>query len=113
MMVTELRLFVLLEDFEHKVFDLTERSAQQRQRIEQLERENIEHQNTIRDLQHQVKQQQKKGVDSPPSFTKSKDFGKLVSSNLPDAVAREEVKQKLDAYIRDLDRCIIHLSALS
>jgi hypothetical protein len=52
-------------------------------------------------------------VDSPPAFTKSKDFGKLVSSNLPDAVAREEVKQKLDEYIRDLDRCITHLSTLS
>ena len=105
-MITESRLFVLLEDFEHKVFDLTERMAQQRQRIEQLERDNEEQQN-------QLKQQQKKAVDSPPAFTKSKDFGKLVSSNLPDAVAREEVKQQLDEYIRDLDRCIAHLSTLS
>ncbi|MEZ0486912.1 hypothetical protein [Fibrella aquatica] len=112
-MVSESRLFVLLEDFEHKVFDLTERLAQQRQRIEQLERENADHQKTIREHQEQLKRHQKKGVDSPPAFTKSKDFGKLVSSNLPDAVAREEVKQKLDEYIRDLDRCITHLSTLS
>ncbi|ARK11416.1 hypothetical protein [Fibrivirga algicola] len=112
-MVSESRLFVLLEDFEHRVFDLTERVAQQRQRIEQLERENTDHQNTIRDLQNQVKQQQKKAVDAPPAFTKSKDLSKLVSSNLPDAVAREEVKQKLDEYIQDLDRCIAHLSTLS
>jgi predicted nucleic acid-binding Zn-ribbon protein len=112
-MVSESRLFVLLEDFEHKIFDLTERIAQQRQRTEQLERENEDLQNTIREQQNQLKQQQKKAVDTPPSFTKSKDFGKLVSSNLPDAVAREEVKQKLDEYIRDLDRCIAHLSTLS
>lgn len=112
-MVSESRLFVLLEDFGHKVFDLTELSAQQRQRIDQLERENTDAQNTIKDLQQQVKQQQKKGADAPSTFTKSKDFGKLVSSNLPDAVAREEVKQKLDAYIQDLDRCIAHLSTLS
>jgi uncharacterized coiled-coil protein SlyX len=112
-MVSESRLFVLLEDFEHKVFDLTERLAQQKQRIEQLERENADQQNTIREQQNQLKQQQKKAADSQPSFTKSKDFGKLVSSNLPDAVAREEVKQKLDEYIQDLDRCIAHLSTLS
>ena len=104
---------MLLEDFEHKIIDLTERMAQQRQRTEQLERENEDLQNTIREQQNQLKQQQKKAVDTSPSFTKSKDFGKLVSSNLPDAVAREEVKQKLDEYIRDLDRCIAHLSTLS
>ncbi len=103
----------MLEDFEHKVFDLTERLAQQKQRIEQLERDNADHLETIRKQQNQSKQQLKKEVESPPAFTKSKDLSKLVSSNLPDAVAREEVKQKLDEYIRDIDRCIAHLSTLS
>jgi uncharacterized coiled-coil protein SlyX len=112
-MVSESRLFVLLEDFEHKVFDLTERMAQQKQRIQELETENKSLQNTIQEQQKQLKQQTKKGADVPPPFTKSKDFSKLVSSNLPDAVAREEVKHKLDEYIRDLDRCIAHLSNLS
>ncbi|RYF73888.1 MAG: hypothetical protein EOO39_09595 [Cytophagaceae bacterium] len=112
-MVSESRLFVLLEDFEHKVFDLTERVAQQKQRIEQLEREITDQQKTIRENQDLSKRQQKKVVETPPAFTKSKDLSKLVSSNLPDAVAREEVKQKLDEYIRDIDRCIAHLSTLS
>jgi predicted nucleic acid-binding Zn-ribbon protein len=112
-MVSESRLFVLLEDFEHKVFDLTERLVQQKERIRELETENQSLQKTIQDQQKQLRQQPKKGADAPPSFTKSKDFSKLVSSNLPDAVAREEVKHKLDEYIRDLDRCIAHLSTLS
>ena len=103
----------MLEDFEHRIFDLTERVAQQRQRIEQLEGENKTHQETIRKQNGQLRQQPKKVLDSPVPLTKSKDFSKLVSSNLPDAVAREEVKQKLDEYIRDLDRCITHLSTLS
>lgn len=112
-MASESRIFVLLEDFEHKIFELTERVAQQRQRILDLENENAQLQKDIRNQQQQLKQQPKKAADVPLPFTKSKDFVNLVSSNLPDAVAREEVKQKLDEYIRDLDRCIAHLSTLS
>lgn len=104
---------MLLEDFEHKVTDLTEHVAQQQQRIKQLEDEAKEHQNTIRKQNIQLRQLPKKATETAPPLTKSKDFSKLVSSNLPDAVAREEVKQKLDEYIRDLDRCIAHLSTLS
>ncbi|MEZ0609828.1 hypothetical protein ACAW74_15025 [Fibrella sp. WM1] len=112
-MISGSRLFVLLEDFEHKIFDLTELVAQQKQRIAHLESENNRLNEQLRDQQNQLKQQTKKAADTPPALTKSKDFGKLVSSNLPDAVAREEVKQKLDEYIRDLDRCITYLSTLS
>lgn len=104
---------MLLEDFEHKIFDLTELVAKQQQRIKQLEEEKTNLQQLNREQQNQLKQQPKKAVEVPQPFTKSKDFGKLVSSNLPDAVAREEVKQKLDEYIRDLDRCIAYLSTLS
>ena len=112
-MISDSRLFVLLEDFEHKVADLLEHIAQQQQRIKQLEGEIKDHKDTIRKQSIQIRQLPKKATESASPPTKSKDFSKLVSSNLPDAVAREEVKQKLDEYIRDLDRCIAHLSTLS
>ena len=107
------RLFVLLEDFEHRVFDLTVRTAQQQQRIKDLEQENNDLQEALREQQNLVKLSQKRVAENPQPATKSKDFSKLVLSNLPDAVAREEVKQKLDEYILDIDRCIAHLSTLS
>ncbi len=104
---------MLLEDVEHRVFDLTVLAAQYQQRIKELEQENNTLQETLREQQNLVKQAQKRAADNPPPAAKSKDFSKLVLSNLPDAVAREEVKQKLDEYILDIDRCIAHLSALS
>ena len=103
---SESRLFVLLEDLERRVGQLLEQSAQQKKRIKDLE-------DDLKQQRDQAKQQTSKTAAGTLPFTKSKDFSKLVSSNLPDAVAREEVKQQLDAYIRDLDRCIAHLSALS
>ena len=103
---SESRLFVLLEDLERRVGQLLEQSAQQKKRIKDLE-------NDLKEQRDQAKQQSLKTAAGTSPVIKSKDFSKLVSSNLPDAVAREEVKQQLDAYIRDLDRCIAHLSALS
>ena len=111
-MASESQIFVLLDMLEHKVFDLTELAAEQRRRISQLEGDLTRLQETNRELEKQSRQP-KKGTETAIVVPKSKEFVNLVSNSLPDAVAREAVKHQLDEYIRDLDRCIAHLSTLS
>ncbi|MBO0935215.1 hypothetical protein J2I47_01515 [Fibrella sp. HMF5335] len=111
-MASESQIFVLLDHLEHKVYDLSILAAEQQQRIAQLESEVSRLQETNREQERQLRQP-KKGAEAAAVMPKSKDFVNLVSSSLPDAVAREAVKHQLDEYIRDLDRCIAHLSTLS
>lgn len=105
-MASEFQLIALIETLGQKTETLTGLLAEARQRISQLEVEN-------KDQQNQLKQYQKKGIDSQSIFLKSTNFGKIVSDNLNDTVTSAEIKQKLDEYIQEIDRCIAHLSTLS
>ena len=111
-MASESQIFVLLDHLEHKVYDLSTLADEQQQRIRQLEGDVARLQELNREQERQLKQP-KKGGEAVVVVPKSKEFVNLVSSSLPDAVAREAVKHQLDEYIRDLDRCIAHLSSLS
>ncbi len=84
-----------------------------RLRVQQLESENETLQNTLKDYQNQVKQLQRKPNESAQVFLNPKDLSKIVSDNPTNTVSNAEIKQKLDEYIREIDRCIAHLSSLS
>ncbi|GAA4462056.1 hypothetical protein GCM10023189_38270 [Nibrella saemangeumensis] len=112
-MLSEFQLFALMDDLERKVNLLAGINADARRRIEQLELEKSALEEKIQEQQTQLRQLQKKAVESPQIFLKPKDFGKIVQNNLTDTVNSTEIKRKLDEYIREIDRCIAHLSSLS
>ena len=81
--------------------------------MEELQNANKDLRQKIRDQEAELKELQKKQSDSEKIAAKSKDFVKIVSNNLSGTDTNAELKQQLDEYIRELERCIDHLSNLS
>ncbi len=109
-MIGEFHLLALLNDFELKVARMSELYDGVRQRVLELEKEKADLQKTVQEQESQLK---KKGDDLPINLALSKDLSKIVGDNLTESVKSAELKQKLDEYIREIDRCIAHLSNLS
>ncbi|MFD2569717.1 hypothetical protein ACFSUS_03675 [Spirosoma soli] len=112
-MVSELQIVALVEQVEHKIGLLKDAYNDAKRRIEQLELENSSLRESVKEQQSLVKQLQKKQGNSEKDVPKSKDFSKIVKDNLSETDTNAELKQQLDEYIRDLERCIAHLSSLS
>lgn len=106
-------MMAIIESFEHKLARLVDRSARLKNRIQVLEEDNETLRSTVREQEKQIKQFHKKQPSAKQSFTNSKEFGKIVVNNLADTAASAELKQRLDEYIREIERCIEHLSTLS
>ncbi len=112
-MVTEVQLVAFVESFEHKVARLADHAERLSERIKDLEDENKRLARVNREQDKLIKQLQKKQPSAQPHFPNSKDFGKIVVNNLADTAASAEFKKRLDEYIREIERCIEHLSNMS
>lgn len=112
-MVSEHQIIALVERFEHKLKLLTGVCTDAKKQVDHLERENFVLQESLREQQELVRQLRKKPVISEKSTPKSKDVGIIVKDNQSDTDTNAELKQQLDEYIRELERCIAHLSSLS
>lgn len=123
-MASEFRIITQLDALLRKTDLLTQLLAETRQRVVQLELENETLRESSRDYQNQLKEAKereakalrevsKKPAESPQSFHYPKQIGKIVSDNPANMVSNAEIKQKLDEYIQEIDRCIAHLSTLS
>ncbi|GAB3724465.1 hypothetical protein [Spirosoma lituiforme] len=112
-MVSEHQIIALVERFEHKLKQLTRVYTDAQKQVEQLELENAALQENLRKEQELVRQLRKKPVIPEKNTPKSKDVGIIVKDNLSETDTNAELKQQLDEYIRELERCIAHLSSLS
>ncbi|GAB3779435.1 hypothetical protein GCM10028818_29960 [Spirosoma horti] len=112
-MVSEHQIIALVERFEHKLKQLTRVYTDTQKQVEQLELENSALQESLRKEQELVRQLRKKPVIPEKNTPKSKDVGIIVKDNLSETDTNAELKQQLDEYIRELERCIAHLSSLS
>ncbi|HLL95270.1 MAG TPA: hypothetical protein VK404_09870 [Spirosoma sp.] len=115
-MINEADLTVVFRQLEQKIESMKQGYEVARKRVDQLQEENTKLQQKNRDQEAELKelrQLQKKQVNSEKNTLKSKDFGKIVSNNLSGTDTNTELKQQLDEYIRELDRYIAHLSSLS
>ncbi|MVM40985.1 hypothetical protein GO730_30300 [Spirosoma sp. HMF3257] len=112
-MVSENQIIALVERFEHKLELLTGMYAEAKKQVEQLERENNALQESLREEQKLVIELRKKPANPEKNTPNSKDSGIIVKDNLSDKDTNAELKQQLDEYIRELERCIAHLSSLS
>lgn len=112
-MVSAHQIVALVEQLEHKIELLKGSYEEARKQLQQLERENTVLRESLREQQTLVKQLEKKQVNSEKNVPKSKHFGKIVKDNLSRTDTNTELKQQLDEYIQEVERCIAHLSSLS
>lgn len=115
-MINEADLFIAFRQLEQKIESMKRNYEGARKRVEKLQEEVKTLQQKNRDQEaelKEVKQLQKKQANSEKNTVKSKDFGKIVNNNLSGTDTNTELKQQLDEYIRELERCIAHLSSLS
>ncbi|WP_020600546.1 hypothetical protein [Spirosoma panaciterrae] len=112
-MVSEHQIIALVERFEHKLKLLTNLYTDAKNQIEQLEREKEALQESLKAEQDQVKELRKKSTKAENNTAISKDSGIIVKDNLLGTGTNAELKQQLDEYIQELERCIAHLSSLS
>jgi regulator of replication initiation timing len=112
-MISELQLFTTLDTLEQRLGRLIGLNSEYRQRLDQLVLENDTLKDTVREQQKQIREFQKSKTSGTQIVDKSIKFSKIVSDNLAQTADSADIKQKLDAYIRDVDRCIAYLSDLS
>ena len=112
-MLDDGQLFSQFEQLERKIGVLRDLYSDAQRRIDQLEDEKTDLGQQLKEQQDRVRQLEKKQGELEKKQAKSKDFGKLVQANLSATDTNAELKQQLDAYIREIERCIAYLSSLS
>ena len=112
-MASEHQILVLVERLDDKIRVLRELYAGAKDQIKQLEREKDALQVSLRAQQERVIELQKKTDKPEKNTSNSKDSSIIVKDNLSVTDTNAELKHQLDEYIRELERCIAHLSSLS
>ena len=112
-MATEHQIIVLIERLRNKIDLLSGLYADAKAQIEQLEQANDALQISLNAQQKRVNELEKKADKAEKNTANSKDSGIIVKDNLSDTDTNAKLKQQLDEYIRELERCITHLSSLS
>lgn len=112
-MASEFQIILQLDALIQKTETLTRSLAEARQRVDHLESENKRLQTSIQEQERQLKDLPKKPAELQETFLNPKEIVKIVSDNPASKVSNAELKQKLDEYIQEIDRCIAHLSNLS
>ena len=101
------------EQLERKLGTLRDLYGDAKEQINQLEEDKVNLNKQLKEQQDKFRQVEKKQDELEKKQAKSKDFGKLVQNNLSGTDTNAELKQQLDAYIREIERCITYLSSLS
>lgn len=112
-MASQDQLFTLIEQLKRKIELLTKVYTSAQTRVKELETKNATLRKRLTDKQTQFSEFRKKHVFSEENTPMSKDVGIIVKDNLSETDTNAELKQQLDEYIREVERCIAHLSSLS
>lgn len=111
--VSEYQILVLIEKLERKVKHLKDACDTAQKRVKGLEETNAELRAKLQEKQTEVDRLSEKQVNSEKNTVNPKDIGIIVEDNPSNTDTNAELKQQLDEYIRELERCIAHLSSLS
>jgi regulator of replication initiation timing len=91
----ERRLEILINTKENLTWSVTE-----------LQRENAELRLSNNQLKEEAKETKKKYSTLEKDFNKSKSFAKIVSSKLTPTSGLAELKDSVERYIQEIDKCI-------
>ena len=81
-------------------------NKKQRWDLEKLGRENKELKMENARLDQELRQTRKKYISIQKDFTKSKNFAKIVSNKLTPTDGLAELKESVEQYINEIDKCI-------
>lgn len=112
-MATEHDIIGLIEKLERKIRHLQSVYDAAQQRVKKLEELNNDLRSKLQEKRAEVNELREKHVNSEKNTVNPKDVGIIVKDNPSDTGTNAELKQQLDEYIRELERCIAHLSNLS
>ncbi len=118
-MASEFQIIMQLDALAQKVEIQSRLLREARQRVKDLETDNAilnKRLLAFESLEKEPKELKavpKKPAESPKPFLNPKEMVKIVSDNPTSTVSNAELKQKLDEYIQEIDRCIAHLNNLS
>lgn len=111
--ISDQDIFGLIERLERKIKFLKDVCDTAQKRVKELEETNATLQTKLQEKRTEVNELREKHVISEKNTAYSKDVGIIVKDNLSDTDTNAELKQQLDEYIRELERCITYLSSLS
>ncbi|MCF0070828.1 hypothetical protein LZD49_10120 [Dyadobacter sp. CY261] len=95
-----------LSDVEKKLEILINHKEKLNWSISELQRENAELRAANAKLTEEAKEIRKKYTSLEKDFNKSKSFAKLVTSKLTPTGAIAELKESVERYIQEIDKCI-------
>ena len=95
-----------LSDVEKKLEILINHKEKLTWSISELQRENAELRAANAKLTEESKEIRKKYTSLEKDFNKSKSFAKLVTSKLTPTGAIAELKESVERYIQEIDKCI-------
>ena len=111
--IGEHQLIALIERFGRNLERLKGLYTDAKEHVVQLEQENDALKISVDEGQKESQELRKKLALLEKNALNSKVSGILVKDNLSGIDTNAELKQQLDEYIRELERCIAHLSSLS
>ncbi|MBE9464112.1 hypothetical protein ACFP1I_07050 [Dyadobacter subterraneus] len=95
-----------LSDLEKKLDILIMTKEKLSWSVSELLRENSELRNNNNELKEEVKEIKKKYTTLQKDFNKSKTFVKIVTSKLTPTGGLSELKESVERYIEEIDKCI-------
>jgi len=95
-----------LNDIKEKLGHLIAINSKQKWDLVKLQRENTELRETKRQLEDQLRQIRKENITIQKDFNKSKNFANVVRDKLTPTDGIAELKESVEQYIIEIDRCI-------
>jgi cell division protein FtsB len=95
-----------LADLEKKLSILIRTKEKLSWSVSQLQQENADLRQDNANLKEEVKEIKKKYSTLEKDFNKSKSFAKIVSSKLTPTGGLAELKESVERYIQEIDKCI-------
>ncbi|HEV7350542.1 hypothetical protein [Telluribacter sp.] len=95
-----------LNDVEEKLKVLISTKQQLMWKVNELQRENNELRTANAALTEEVRELRKKHISLQKDFNKSKNFAKIVTNKLTPTGGLSELKESVERYIEEIDKCI-------
>ncbi len=100
------RLNKKVKDIQEKLGHLIAINSKQKWDLTKMERENAELKAANRQLEEQLRQIRKENITIQKDFNKSKNFANVVRDKLTPTDGLAELKESVEQYIVEIDRCI-------
>ncbi|GAB3172504.1 hypothetical protein [Telluribacter humicola] len=95
-----------LIDVEEKLKVLISTKQQLMWKLNELQRENKELKEVNAALTEELREVKKKHISLQKDFNKSKNFAKIVTNKLTPTGGLSELKESVERYIEEIDKCI-------